>query len=231
MTMAYGQAHHTFLREAVPDIQRLIDLHTSETGAGRGRRRTDIQVVTRSAIVMTCASWEAFCEDLASEALRKIAIRTKDPADLPAEIKKTLKKSLLAEKDDLAIWSIAGRGWKDQLKLRADMIVADEDRSLNTPKHRQVKSFFRENVGIGDITQCWSWVRCQPDTACRKLDEFVALRGSIAHRRAPAGSVYKREAVSSLDLVQRLASCTAKQVDEFLAKTTGRGLIRRDINA
>jgi hypothetical protein len=110
MTFAYGQAHRTFLQEAVPDIQRLIDFHTSETGTGPGRRHTDIQVVTRSAIVMTCASWEAFCEDLASEALRKIAIRTKDPADPPTEIKKTLKKSLLGAKDDLAIWSIAGRG-------------------------------------------------------------------------------------------------------------------------
>ncbi|MGC4815797.1 HEPN domain-containing protein, partial [Micromonospora sp. DT228] len=164
---------------------------------------------------------------LASESLRRIAIRTKNPADLPTEIKKTLKKSLLGAKDDLAIWSIAGGGWKDQLKLRASMIVSDEDRSLNTPKHRQVRDFFRENLGITDITQSWSWPRCQPETACRKLDEFVTLRGSIAHRRAPAGSVYKREAVKSLDLVQRLAACTAKQVDEFLVKTTGRGLIRR----
>lgn len=232
MALAYGQAHRTFLREAVPDIQRLIDFHTSETGAGPGRRRTDIQVVTRSAIVMTCASWEAFCEDLASEALRRLAIRTKDPADLPTEIKKTLKKSLLLDhKNELAIWSIAGRGWKDQLKQRANMIVSDDDRSLNTPKYKQVKEFFRENVGISDITQSWSWTRCQPETARRRLDAFVELRGSIAHRRAPAGGVLKREAVNSLDLVQRLATCTAKRVSEFLVETTGRGLVTRKLDA
>jgi hypothetical protein len=105
MTFAYGQAHRTFLQEAVPDIQRLIDFHTSETGAGPGRRRADIQVVTRSAIVMTCALWEAFCEDLASEALRK-SQSARRTADLPTEIKKTLKKSLLGAKDDLATWPI-----------------------------------------------------------------------------------------------------------------------------
>jgi RiboL-PSP-HEPN len=237
MAMAYGKAHRAFLGDAVPDINRLIGFHASETGAGPGRRRPDIQVVTRSAIVMTCASWEAFCEDLVAEALRHLA-RAKSPDDLPNEVKKTLKNGLLKVPHDLAIWSIAGSGWRTQLRERAKVIEADDGNPqklpnaiLNTPKSHLVKEFFCVNVGIDDITSAWSWTRCKPETACRKLDDFVKLRGSIAHRRAPTGGVRKKQATDALDLVQRLAGCTARSVHEFLTVTTGRGLILRKVEA
>src|SRR5437879_25005 len=54
---ARGLAHRSLLDGAVPDIERLIEFHAKETGEGRGRRRPDIQVVSRAAVVLTCASW------------------------------------------------------------------------------------------------------------------------------------------------------------------------------
>jgi hypothetical protein len=101
---AWGQAHRSLLDDAVPDIERLIEFHTKETGTAPGRRLPDIQIVSRSAVVMTCAYWEAFCEDLAAEALRHLAEHAADATKLPDVLKKTLKAGLLNEPHELAIW-------------------------------------------------------------------------------------------------------------------------------
>ncbi|MES5825160.1 HEPN domain-containing protein [Streptomyces sp. RG80] len=224
MTIAYGKAHRSLLDDAVPDIQRLIDFHEKETGAKRGRRRPEIQVVSRSAVVLTCASWEAFCEDLAAEALRHLADHASNAIELPKEIKKTLKNSLLDEKDDLAIWNLSDDGWRTALRERADMLSRDEDRTLNTPKPTQVKEFFTKNVGISDITASWRWHKNEPSRTRQRLTDFVILRGSIAHRGSPKGGVLKRHATDGLDLAQRLAGQSAKRVSDHLLQHTGTGL-------
>jgi hypothetical protein len=42
--------------------------------------------------VFTSTYWEAFCEDLAAEALRHLAEHAKDANALPPGVKKTFKK-------------------------------------------------------------------------------------------------------------------------------------------
>jgi hypothetical protein len=54
-------------------------------------------------VVMTCAYWEAFCEDLAAESLLHLAEHATKGAKLPKELKKSLKANLLDEKNHLAI--------------------------------------------------------------------------------------------------------------------------------
>jgi len=220
-SMACGNAHRSFLDEAVPDIERLIDFHAKETGSAPGRRRPDIQVVSRSAVVLICASWEAFCEDLAAEALNHLADHAAEASALPKEIKKTLKKSLLNEHDELAIWALADGGWRDVLRQRAQLLSSDEDRTLNTPKPIQVKEFFLKYVGIPDITAAWKWHKNNPPRPADLLTKFVTLRGSIAHRGSPAGGVLKKHATDGLDLVQRLAHLSAKRVSEHVAEHAG----------
>lgn len=224
MSTAYGTAHRSLLDDAVPDIERLIEFHQKETGSARGRRRPDIQVISRSAVVLTCASWEAFCEDLAAEALCHLADHTPTGSALPTEIKKTLKKTLLDEKNDLAIWDLADDGWRSVLRDRAVLLSSDEDRSLNTPKPDPVKEFFLRNVGIKDITAAWKWHKNDPSRTTQLLLDFVILRGSIAHRGSPQGGVLKLHATKGLDLIQRLAEKSAKRVSDHLAQHTGKGL-------
>ncbi|MYX83567.1 MULTISPECIES: HEPN domain-containing protein, partial [unclassified Streptomyces] len=163
MPTAFGTAHRSLLDEAVPDIGRLTEFHEKETGSARGRRRPEIQVVSRSAVVLTCASWEAFCEDLAAEALNHLADHAKSAADLPTEVKKSIKKSMLDDKHELAIWNLADDGWRTALRDRASRLTDDDDRSLNTPKPDPVKEFFLHNVGIKDITAAWKWTRNSPE--------------------------------------------------------------------
>ncbi|MFJ3861482.1 HEPN domain-containing protein [Streptomyces sp. NPDC090085] len=228
MPIAYGVAHRSLLDEAVPDIERLIDFHEKETGSARGRRRPDIQVVSRSAVVLTCASWEAFCEDLAAEALRHLADHAPDGSALPTALKKSVKASLLAEANELAIWDLAGDGWRKVLRDRADLLSGDEDRSLNTPKPHLVKAFFEKNTGIKDITTSWKWHKNEPTRTAKLLTDFVVLRGAIAHRGSPKGGVLKRHATQGLELIQRLAEKSAEAVSDHLTKHTGTGLPKLD---
>ena len=226
--LAHGLAHWSLLEDAVPDIERLIEFHEKETGSARGRRQPDIQVVSRSAVVLICAYWEAFCEDLAAEALRHLADKASDGDALPKELKKTLKRVLMDEKHELAIWRLAGDGWRTVLRERADLLVDDDDRSLNTPKHKQVKDFFKENVGITNITTSWKWHKNTAERTTKRLDEFVTLRGAIAHRGSPQGGVLKKHATDGMDLVRRLARLSAKAVSDHLEKHTGAGLPDRE---
>lgn len=221
IVQAYGQAHRSLLDDAVPDITRLVEFHEKETGTGRGYRRPEIQVVSRSAVVLICASWEAFCEDLAAEALQHLADHSPNGMALPDEVQKTLKASLLAEKHELTIWKLADDGWRTVLRDRAKSISSDDDRSLNTPKPEPVKGFFNKNVGISDITASWVWHKNDQERTTKLLEEFVVLRGSIAHRRSPTGGVRKKKATDGLDLVLRLAEKSAACVSDHLLTHTG----------
>lgn len=231
MALAYGKAHRSLLDDAVPDVTRLIEFHEKETGSAPGRRRPEIQVVSRSAVVLICAYWEAFCEDLAAEALHHLADNASDGISLPKELKKTFKSVLLNAKeqqDELAIWRLAGDGWRTVLRERADLLVNDDDRSLNTPKTEQVKTFFQVNVGISNITTNWKWHKNNPARTTGLLDEFVTLRGAIAHRGSPSGGVLKGHATRGMDLVLRLAAASAKAVSDHLNKHTSVGLPELD---
>lgn len=222
--VAYGSAHRSLLDDGVPDVERLIDLHVRETGSQRGRRRSDIQVINRSAVVLVCAYWEAFCEDLAAEALHHMAEHAPDGDALPKEIKKTVKKVLLDDNNELAVWRIAGDGWRTVLRDRANLLSDDEDRSLNTPKPDLVKDFFLQNVGIRNITEAWKWHKTTVGRARDRLTELVTLRGAIAHRGAPPSGVLKKDATDGLDLIRRLAKLSAKRVSEHLEAHTGKPL-------
>ncbi|MFD0773929.1 HEPN domain-containing protein [Streptomonospora algeriensis] len=221
---AVGQAHRELLSEAVPDVRKLLEFHEQATGTGRGRRELPIQVVSRSAVVLTCAYWEAFCENLAAEALRHLADHASEGNALPKELKKSLAKKLEGEQDELAVWSLAGDGWKSVLRDRAKLLVSEDDRTLNTPKSEPVEQFFRENVGLASITASWKWSKTSSGDAAKRLNKFVVLRGSIAHRGAPKGGVKKEQATNGLELIQRLAEKSATAVSDFLNEHSGAGL-------
>jgi histone H3/H4 len=221
---ARGEAHNTLLGISIPDVARLLEFHAKETGEGRGRRRPEIQVVSRSAVVLTCAYWEAFCEDLTAEALRHLADHAARGTDLPKELKKSLVKDLADDKYELAAWWLADDGWKQVLRDRADLLVSEDDRSLNTPKSKQVKEFFKKHVGITDITIHWDWHKNPASRTTQRLDDFVTLRGSIAHRGSPEGGVHKKDAKNGIDLIQRLAGKSAMAVSDFLKQHTGTAL-------
>src|SRR5699024_666007 len=105
-------------------------------------------------------------------------------------------------------WNLADDGWRNVLRTRLDDLKAERDWNLNTPKGAPLREMFRDSVGCEDITQLWQWNRMDAGTACKRLDEFVALRGAIAHRATAGGYVRKGEVERALGFVGRLVAAT-----------------------
>jgi hypothetical protein len=138
------------------DIERLLALHQTAGGSGKGRRH-GLEVLNKSAIVLTTSYWEAYCEDIAAEALSHIVAYAKAAKDLPNELKKQLAKELKGAPHELEVWKIADRGWKKYLGDRLDQLKAKRNWNFNTPKTDQIDKLFLHAIGIKKISASWKW--------------------------------------------------------------------------
>ena len=73
-----SQARAAFDKNAA-DIERLLEIHADLGGDQRGRRFR-LEVLNKSAVVLITAFWEAYCEDLAAEALDHLIQHSKTAA-------------------------------------------------------------------------------------------------------------------------------------------------------
>jgi hypothetical protein len=96
-----------------------------------------LEVLNKSAIVLLTAFWEAYCEDVAGEALEYIVRHTKDAGGLPQDLRKAVAKELKEEPHELAVWRLADTGWRTELASRLTALKEKRDRQLNTPKTQQ----------------------------------------------------------------------------------------------
>jgi hypothetical protein len=203
------------------DIDRLLQIHQTEGGTDRGRR-VRLEVLNKSAIVLLTAFWEAYCEDVAGEALEYIVRHTKDAGGLPQDLRKAVAKELKEEPHELAVWRLADTGWRTELASRLTALKEKRDRQLNTPKTQQIDDLFKQALGISDLPKSWRWQRMSARRAGGKLDEFVELRGSIAHRGHGAAGVLKSQVEEYYDHVKHLVEKTDARVRDAIQATTGR---------
>jgi len=93
---------------------------------------------------------------------------------------------------------------------------------LNTPKAEQIDELFRSAIGIPKLSSYWRWDRMTIARAREKLDEFVTLRGAIAHRGQASQSVRKSQVEDSLKHIRRLVARTGGRVNLTVTKATGK---------
>jgi len=129
-------------------------------------------------------------------------------------VKKRIAKRLKDDRHQLAVWELSGDGWKNVLKKNLDELQQSYVRSFNTPKARNLQDLYRESLGIKDITSSWARPYMTRDKARKKIDHFVTLRGSIAHRGRAKTSVTKDQCGNFLALVQDIVP----RVDEHVRK-------------
>ncbi|MCK5172427.1 MAG: hypothetical protein KAR47_03500 [Planctomycetes bacterium] len=209
--------------ENIKDIDRLMELHKQQGGTSPGRRY-DLEVLNKSAIVLITSYWEAYCEDIAAEALAHIVKYVKSADSLPKALKKLIAKELEDDKNELAVWELADDKWKTYLQGRLELLQEKRNRKLNTPKAANIDQLFTLAVGISKISSSWRWAKMAADRAREKLDEFVELRGSIAHRGKSLKSVKKSEVDGYLDFIKKLAAKTGGTVNKHVKGVTGRPL-------
>lgn len=197
---------------AVADVNHLMEFHEEVGGTGAGKREYRLQSLNKSAIVLLCASWESYVEDVIVECADAAILEADHPSKLPKATQQLLAALIEREKHELAALSLAGDGWRE--KAREAILI--EVRALNTPKPKQVDGLFATTLGIEDVSSSWSWHRNRSGEPVERLNEFVTLRGAVAHGGV-TGSVNKINVTQARDLVERIIGCTEERlkVDGF----------------
>ncbi len=217
-----SKAYSAFRKNA-EDVQRLLELHKDTGGIAQGRRY-GLEVLNKSAIVLLTANWEAYCEDIAAEALEHIVTHAASADKLPVELLKLVAKELKNDVHELAMWKLSDEGWRDVLRNRLAALQVERNRRLNTPKTDQIDDLFRRTLGIPIMSDRWRWSKMTPAKARAKLDKYVELRGAIAHRGAAAATVRKSHVTDYFKFVRRLVARTGGIVSSHVRAVTSVGL-------
>lgn len=175
-------ARRRFKSKLLRDVEKLIETHGELNPAGRGRR--NLGHITRSGVVMLCASWELYVETVIIEGLEFVIEGLDDPAGLPNKIKGKLAQAAKASKHEFGVLNLCSTGWK---KVLLDAAKQDVLR-LNTPKFGQVSELIGDWLGADPDALLASWRLDRED-----LNSFVSLRGEIAHNGADARYVRRDE--------------------------------------
>lgn len=207
-----------------PQVERLLEIHALILDDTPKRR----EPVSKAAVTLLCAAWEAFVEDLAAEVLRNFAEHCHKAELLPLPLRKSVLKELQARKDELSMWGIAGEGWREILRNRATALTDWNGRQLNTPSSSNVNDFLSGQAGIVNVRSAWHWPGVSPDRASSTLDALLQLRHQIAHRGGlQKGLVTKEHALRGLRLVRRLSECTIAETDRQVRAITFEPLVNK----
>jgi hypothetical protein len=209
------------------DVQRLLEIHTDLTGDRPGRRY-GIEVLNKSAIVLISAIWEAYCEDVVSEALDHL-LQQLSPDKLPEDLKTQIAKELRKNPDDRAVWQLAGFGWKAFVKQRLPDLTRERNTRLNTAKTPQINELFQKGIGLSNVSSHWRWKKMSATDAATKLDGYITLRGEIAHRGKAAEKVKKTTVTDFFGHVNTLVEKTDEAVNEFVKTNSGRAIYENTV--
>lgn len=205
--------------ENVKDIDHLLEFRKLKASGGSGRQPPGLEVLSKSAIVLITSFWEAYCEDVASEALLHIVDNARSSEDVPKELRKQISKKIKEDPNELSVWDISDEKWRGHLKQRLDRLKEERNRKLNTPKAEFVDKLFEDTIGIKKISSSWYWQKMSADNVRKKLDDYITLRGEIAHRGKASRSVRHGRVTDYRAFIIDLAKRTDDKVDAHLRST------------
>jgi hypothetical protein len=194
------------LARNLADARELLDL-------GPLRSRSTSEIVNRSTLVLVCASFEAFLEDLALDALSFI-VKHRVPADDLSPKTRTLLKRTIAKLDQ----KLLPYGTGLYMRTNRDRFLG----AFSTPTSRKIDRLFDGLFGIPKLTSSWSWNRVTSSGARTRLDHYVTLRCDIAHRARTPGNVTKAQVNSFIELCGRLSWLSCNSLRHWLVSETGR---------
>lgn len=155
--------------------------------------------ITRSGIVMLCAAFEVYTEELIEETIEFYIERYDNLNDFPKNTKKTIANFVKTHKNELEPIKLASDGWKDLLRGNAKSAT----NALNTPNSARIDDLFDKYVGIRKFSDSWSNPK-------HTLDNFVKSRGEIAHNGSRA--MYIR--IQKLREEREFICCLVREIDE-----------------
>ena len=127
---------------------------------------------------MLCAAWELYIEEITVEIANKLISNADSPSGLPQPVQKNLSKYVREHNHDLKPLELAGAGWERVYSSLVQEVVG----KLNTPKAGPIDQMSSALVGWKEPSQAWVLGRAF-------INEFVSIRGDIAHRGSDANYV------------------------------------------
>jgi hypothetical protein len=185
-------------------------------------QRRHLHVFDKAMFVLVCALWEAYCEDVVAETLARLASDALSPHNIPKRVRKQIADHLKAESSNDAIWTLAGEGWREVVRLQLDELRMQRERVFNNPRTNKVDEVFRSTLGIEHISQAWQ-LDGYANGPHGALDEFIEIRGAIAHRRQADVELTKNDVKAFFGLVLKLIRATDTQIEKLLISSTGKG--------
>lgn len=186
------------------DASRLIDIHTHMGGSEAGRRR-GFEVLNKSSVIFLAAAWEAFVEDVATQAIDHLIAKAKDHLSIPLSVRKATAKQIKEHKHELSPWDLAGEGWKANVLKYRDTVIKEEISKFNTPKPYNVDKLFSRVLGIDNLSDNWNWQGMSKKSSKEKLRKFIEMRGAIAHRGKLPQKITKTYVTGHRDFIARLS--------------------------
>lgn len=185
---------------ALADVDNLLWFHENEGGEAPGRRGGHFGSLNKSAIVLLCAAWETYVEAVIQECADRNIAAAATPADILRSLQKLIQSYIRQAKNESTWQLAAGDGWRELGRA----VVRSKVNALNTPKHGQVTDLMLSILGVREIGRTWTWHRNPVGEPARRLNDFVRLRGAIAHGERLPRSVTKANVTAAYDLLTRL---------------------------
>ena len=212
--------HLATLAENIEEVTRLVEIHKEIAGAKQGRK-SGVEVLNKSAIVLLVACWETFIEEIASVAFNLILKDAPNPYVFPNKVLVLASRDLRKHKDETKVWELAASGWKRVLRKHRDSILSKFVSPFNTPNTQNINRLFNDLVGIKNISFDWYWQRMSVSQTKTKLDRLIKLRGQIAHSVRTEKSVHKTTVIGYVHFIKRLAGVINNSLNEYIEERTG----------
>lgn len=159
------------------DVNRIIETHASIQNGTPGNM--GLGHLTRAGVLLLCAAWELYIEELVIEAVGKSIDRCSAPDALPKIVQKTIADYVRESKHQLKPLQMAGDGWKTiYLDIAREWVAR-----LNSPKKHNIDGMFHALIGIAELSSNWS-------NGAPAVNDFVEARGDVAHRGSDAGNIH-----------------------------------------
>jgi hypothetical protein len=175
-------------------VQELVAIHEKVAGTQKGRK-SGVEILNKSCIVLLTACWETFIEELASNAFDYLLNNAKKHTVIPYSVLTKASNDLKNDKDVRKIWDLADDGWKNILIKYKGQIINRELDYFHVPRPNNIDDLYEKLLGINAITKRWKWKKMSNSSAIKTLNNFIDLRGEIAHKLTSSRNVLKKDVV------------------------------------
>lgn len=223
MTKTSKQSHpkhvQTFLGN-LSEVNELMKIHTRMAGSTRGRK-TNLTTLNKSAIVLLTACWESFIEDLLTDAFNFLIKEASGYKLIPQLILKNVAKELKCDKHELKIWELSDSGWKTVLIQYKDKILLDKLDYFHVPRPDKIDELFKQLLSLDKATEFWKWRKMSNTKAKKILNDFIDIRGAIAHKVKTSKRVQKKDVIFYATFLNRIGIILHNHTNQHLYSITG----------